>query len=393
MKNQIENVKMGGGNVRAFTLVELLVVIAIIGILIALLLPAVQAAREAARRMTCTNKLKQLALALQTYHDAAKSFPGFRGGPRTVDASGAQVAGVDGAMRWRGGTDSFYLPLAPFVEMTPLFDAYMQHCNLNSPANTSWHTGGTITAFICPSDGNAAQPEGGYSRASYMGNCGDQYHLNGDGSQNGRGFFAGWVYLSNWPNPTTNDPKGAGYRKIGDISDGLSNTLVLSESCVTQFSEATENQDGRRGDYKSEIVYIDHQYPPSEALARKGVGKSATGDMCYDGRGGRYWQGYTHTVGFNPILTPNSPNANNSQTNPGWGGTWGINSASSNHTGGVNAAMADGSVHFISDTINNVTPGTAGLDTMGTSVNIGRSPFGVWGGLGTINGKESVSIP
>src|SRR6187549_779196 len=90
--------------VRGFTLVELLVVIAIIGILVALLLPAVQAARESARRMQCTNNLKQIALALHSYHDALSEFPG---------AAGAG-----------GGSPTWLVATLPYIEETALKGKY-----------------------------------------------------------------------------------------------------------------------------------------------------------------------------------------------------------------------------------------------------------------------------
>src|SRR5688500_11603163 len=102
---------------RAFTLVELLVVIAIIGILVALLLPAVQAAREAARRMQCSNNLKQIALGMQNYHDTYKTFPPGRMG---CDGSGPGNC-TGGPDIIRAGTSGFVC-LLPFVEQRQLYD-------------------------------------------------------------------------------------------------------------------------------------------------------------------------------------------------------------------------------------------------------------------------------
>ncbi|MCL2745188.1 MAG: DUF1559 domain-containing protein, partial [Planctomycetaceae bacterium] len=107
-----------------FTLVELLVVIAIIGVLIALLLPAVQAAREAARRMTCSNHLKQYALALHNYHDVnVNAFPAGRGGPTTPEAAN-KTADTDPHHCWGA-----LLYVAPFMEQQARFDAYKSNCD------------------------------------------------------------------------------------------------------------------------------------------------------------------------------------------------------------------------------------------------------------------------
>ena len=165
----------GGGNLRAFTLVELLVVIAIIGILIALLLPAVQAAREAARRMQCTNNLKQLGLAVHNFHDARRGLP-----PSGVTSGSPSLQ--------RCNRLTFWGLIYPYIEQMALYDYYSSH-SFNGQtgfnvhySNTWWWSddvanGGlgpegrrqhsSISAYSCPSRRAPGQAAGSSSFAAY----------------------------------------------------------------------------------------------------------------------------------------------------------------------------------------------------------------------------------
>ncbi|WP_197442821.1 DUF1559 domain-containing protein [Lignipirellula cremea] len=123
-----------------FTLVELLVVIAIIGVLVALLLPAVQMAREAARRMQCTNNLRQIGLACHTYHDAHQTFPPGRLLYNGVDSGGSPTKIVTG----------FLAMVLPYVEQAGLSDAYDQRFGFDDPANQVV-ANQVVNVFLCPS--------------------------------------------------------------------------------------------------------------------------------------------------------------------------------------------------------------------------------------------------
>ena len=128
-----------------FTLVELLVVIAIIGVLIALLLPAVQMAREAARRMSCTNNMKQLGLALHNYHDTFLTLPQYAQRP----ASTSDLSTIYNY--------SIHIKLLPFIEQTALYDHIKTRSNnFYRPANEmedATVANNRLAAYVCPSDG------------------------------------------------------------------------------------------------------------------------------------------------------------------------------------------------------------------------------------------------
>jgi len=264
-------------------------------------------------------------------------------------------------------------------------------CDPATPANTpgiwAWAAGPVVPGLTCPSDGNAQTPRSNNDpRCSYVACLGDEFYVVGN------------VGYWPWPKDSTSVTVGVNtrgfhgghwtYRKFSSIFDGLSNTIAMSETCVTSDT-------GRSGDYLGNAAFLDwNTISPRTCLAVKGPGRTMNGTACdNDGRGGIFFLGNSLYTGFVTVLPPNSPHCSTSQPYPQWADT-AILSAGSYHTGGAQCLFGDGSVHFISGTINYMTNNSA-LDIGANDRGFikGISPFGVWGGLGTINGGESVSIP
>ncbi len=199
----------------AFTLIELLVVIAIIGILIALLLPAVQAAREAARRAQCLNNIKQITLGMHTYHDSRKAFPfGAIRGPGSVDPSRGDAS----SGRWFDDC-TWLSQIGPQIEQQPWYSSFNFKLTVSNPANdTARRT--KIDTFACPSDGLAENEF--YSttwarvRTNYVVNWGNTGYSQKDQSSTWKFLGAPFTFAKSV--------------KIGHISDGTSRTLMLSET-------------------------------------------------------------------------------------------------------------------------------------------------------------------
>ena len=331
-----------------FTLIELLVVIAIIGILIALLLPAIQAAREAARRMQCTNNLKQCVLALHFYHDSYSVLPGI--------------------MPYAQQTFSVQAKLLPFLEKANLQDLV----NFDKPILGNGPTGAlsadnaeaakyVVPVFRCPSDGErdiyteffTLSPGQAFAGGNYMVCTGSATGTNYDIRHETDGLF----YLNS-------------YRKMADVADGTSTTLAMSETLLGDHTTDTPG-----------LMPCDTD--PSRCMARgnawvpndpgPGYPGISNPDIPVDllSNPANVWVGWRamawiiskpHFGTFSTYSPPNPPYAD-------WVAIGnGFLAARSLHPGGLNAAMADGSVRFIGNSI--------GLDA--------------WRALGTVAGSEVI---
>jgi prepilin-type N-terminal cleavage/methylation domain-containing protein/prepilin-type processing-associated H-X9-DG protein len=346
---------------RGFTLIELLVVIAIIAVLIALLLPAVQAAREAARRMQCTNNLKQIGLALHNYHDVNGTFPMGAG-------SGMENLGVYQAKQaW-----SFLGALLPQIGETPAYNAinFDFGVDLGGTGSLAYKNNSTvftlqIKSFLCPSDPNAGATT--VCSNNYYGSVGTTTYLNNTNTS-----------IASLANMPTSGFFGFQYSiTLRDCIDGTSNTVAASEAVVGAVTQSFRQRNVGLNSVTGipgPAQVFDASSNPTATLqgisACTSAWNTGSGGKIDTQRGKLWAHGAIAQTLFNTVVPPNSQQ--NQWTHCSSSGSTALgtySNADSFHPGGVNTLMADGSVRFIKDSVNQRT----------------------WWALGTKAGSEVVS--
>lgn len=310
MRHAVErNAKRGG-----FTLIELLVVIAIIAILVALLLPAVQQAREAARRSSCKNNLKQIGLALHNYHDVHSTFPMGTHRQNNIDSCGNGSSASYASNRTLWGAH-----LLPFLEQPALYDQIDFEQGGTGPGCTGPSTGNNgantiparfeLSAFRCPSDpgtkGDTTRDDGPTSYVACVSTGVEQNAGGGSYQNNGESVL--------FMNSKT---------KFRDITDGTSNTMVISECLV--------------GSESSELSGSGW----ATCTGLSGTVRTDTGCSWF-------YQYIQPSWTYSTLVGPNTNEIDCYR--------WdlrGRSAARSQHTGGVQIVLADGAVRFVSDSIN-----------------------------------------
>lgn len=414
-----------------FTLVELLVVIAIIGVLVGLLLPAVQAAREAARRMSCSNNFKQLGLAMHNYHAAYDQLP--------VHGSGTGLGNASmGPYWWQGSNSSNKLTLSAMVGMTPFFEQqalWEQIVNPNTktvtgaappgdtgvagawpamgpspkefssnPGYIPWST--EIPAIRCPSDPGTGSPALG--RTNYGFSIGDSFndqhiqHINTDvANTNGPAYGP---FAHDWgvvPAKATHRGMFSHMvaRKFRDVQDGLANTIAMGEIISDQGdrdkrgSYSWDGPGGTNPQLQNNPMHCVDSGELDPARPQFWCEAGVTGctppvalEMNNRNSRGMNWAAALRS-GIQDVYTVRPPN---SELCIGqWADNPGNFSPSSYHQGGVHVLMGDGAVKFVTDSIE---AGNQKAATIHNGNKPGsKSPYGLWGALGTRASKETVS--
>ena len=311
-----------------FTLVELLVVIAIIGVLVALLLPAVQSAREASRRTKCLNNLKQLGIAMHNYHDSLKSFP---------PGNGSGPFGPNPGTDW----ESWYIlsvsyQVLAYYEQGNVYELFEARKKL--PRAETWDNAGApakmrLSVYICPSSrllGN------GYPGTNYLWSTGSMIETGGCNTvvRGANGVIAHDVG-----------------RRMAEITDGTSNTILASE-----YIPGFDNANGFKA--VTAITVANKAFPTQaelDVVAAAPAARLLTNN-------GRWWAWHSHSNALFNTAAPPNWKCQNGAGGAGVGGAgvaWdscvGITPARSQHTGGVNVCLADGSVRFVRNSVNLLT--------------------------------------
>lgn len=281
-----------------FTLVELLVVIAIIGVLVALLLPAVQAARESARRTQCKNNLKQHGLSAHNFHDTYKSFP-----PMVAPSSATALTVPPNFSGPVGFT--LFTWMLPYVEQGPLYQSSNNNVNTVIDGKTVYQH--ILKVHLCPSEQSSHGGKGAT--------------INGRADLWAIGNYAGNFYVFGTPEAAANPQRCELTRRFADVVDGTSNVVMFSERYGTCGSSGDPNSGTTFGNLWSD----------SNSVWRP--------IFC------------VNNSSKNPTtITPagsNYPACGKFQVTPHW--IRGCNSilAQSPHTGGIHVCLVDGSVRFV----------------------------------------------
>ena len=326
-----------------FTLIELLVVIAIIAVLISLLLPAVQSAREAARRAQCINNLKQIGLALHNYENASGAFPP-AGQSSNYTTTPPQNQYVDGAY-------SVFPRILSYIEGGTTFNALNFSLDYNDLSGANYTAASqVISTFLCPSSPNASAGHDAIGDPN-----GAPFEANGPGY--GLTDYGATCYTDIDPLGQSNPANGAtpivpyrnkfsrvdgllkqGKTRIGECTDGLSNTLAIAEDA------------GRNASYVSQ--FAESYYGGTGTAPNRNVPGFASNPPA----GRRFWR-WTEphdslgvSGGINNKSRPDNEGVQWPLTSVTAGNKAGNNqNLFSFHPGGINALFGDGSVHFLRD--------------------------------------------